>query len=95
VLAACLLGLGRAIGETMIVLMASGNAAITSASPLDSTRTLSATIAAELGEVVQGGTHWGALFFLGVVLFALTFALNLATAAWVRRTVRRLHGAQA
>jgi phosphate transport system permease protein len=92
VLAACMLGFGRAIGETMVVLMASGNAAIVSASVTDSTRTLSATIAAEMGEVVVGSVHWSALFFIGVQLFAITFLLNSVAAVWVRRTVRRLQG---
>ncbi len=62
-------GLGRAVGETMIVLMASGNAAIVSANLADSARTISATIAAELAEVVFGGAHYTVLFFLGTLLF--------------------------
>lgn len=90
VLAACVLGFGRAIGETMIVLMASGNAAIVSASLTDSTRTMSATIAAEMGEVVFGGVHWSVLFFIGVQLFAITLVLNLLAGAFVRHLVRRL-----
>src|SRR6185295_559843 len=67
------LGVGRAVGETMIVLMASGNAAIVSASLTDSARTLAATIAAELAEVVFGGAHYTVLFFLGTILFLVTF----------------------
>jgi phosphate transport system permease protein len=95
VLAAIVLGFGRAIGETMIVLMASGNAAITSGSFGESVRTLPATIAAEMGEVVFGGTHYAVLFFLGVELFVFTFVLN-GLAAWsVRRLVRRMSGAAA
>lgn len=95
VLAAIVLGFGRAIGETMIVLMASGNAAITSWSFGESVRTLPATIAAEMGEVVFGGTHYAVLFFLGVELFVFTFVLN-GLAAWaVRRLVRRMSGAAA
>jgi phosphate transport system permease protein len=90
VLAAVVLGFGRAIGETMIVLMASGNAAITSASLGDSVRTLSATIAAEMGEVVFGGSHYALLFFIGVELFLFTFVLNTAAGAIVRRLVRRM-----
>ena len=70
------LGFGRAVGETMIVLMASGNAAIVSLSLTDSIRTISATIAAELAEVVFGGAHYSVLFFLGTLLFLLTFVLN-------------------
>jgi phosphate transport system permease protein len=84
------LGLGRAVGETMIVLMASGNAAIISASPGDSVRTISATIAAELAEVVFGGAHYTVLFFLGVLLFAITFATNLLGDYAVTRMKRRL-----
>ncbi len=93
VLAAGILGFGRAIGETMIVLMASGNAAVLSWLPVDSVRTFSATIAAELGEVVQGSPHYHVLFFLGAFLFVLTFALNLAGRWWVGRLQRKLQGA--
>ena len=78
VFAAIALGFGRAIGETMIVLMASGNASIVSASLFDSTRTITATIAAELGEVVFGSPHYRILFLIGVLLFAVTFLTNLA-----------------
>lgn len=95
VLAAVVLGFGRAIGETMIVLMASGNAAITSWSLGDSIRTLSATIAAEMGEVVFGGAHYSLLFFIGVELFLFTFVLNTAAAAIVQRLVRRLTASEA
>ncbi len=93
VLAACVLGFGRAIGETMIVLMASGNAAVLSWSPVDSIRTFSATIAAELGEVVQGSPHYHVLFFLGAFLFALTFVINLAGRWWIGRLQKKLQGA--
>jgi phosphate transport system permease protein len=92
VLAACVLGFGRAIGETMIVLMASGNAAIVSAKVTDSVRTMSATIAAEMGEVVVGSTHYSLLFFIGVELFAVTFVLNLVAAKFVKRFVRQATG---
>lgn len=92
VLAAILLGFGRSIGETMIVLMASGNAAITSWSLGDSVRTLPATIAAEMGEVVFGGAHYTVLFFIGVELFLFTFALNTLAGAVVRRLVKRMTG---
>ena len=95
VLAAVVLGFGRAIGETMIVLMASGNAAITSFSFGDSVRTLSATIAAEMGEVVFGGAHYSVLFFIGVELFLFTFVLNTAAGAIVRRLVRRMTASDA
>lgn len=92
VLSACVLGFGRAIGETMIVLMASGNAALVSASLSDSTRTLSATIAAEMGEVVVGSTHYSLLFLLGVILFLFNAALNATAGAWVRAWVERRQG---
>src|SRR5208283_322859 len=92
VMAACVLGFGRAIGETMIVLMASGNAAILSFSPFDSIRTFSATIAAELGEVVVGSSHYHVLFFIGAFLFVLTFLANLAGHWFIGRLQRRLQG---
>jgi phosphate transport system permease protein len=93
VLAAVVLGFGRAIGETMIVLMASGNAATTTWSFGDSIRTLPATIAAEMGEVVVGGGHYAVLFFIGIELFLFTFILNSLAAIIVRRLVRRMSGA--
>jgi phosphate transport system permease protein len=76
-LAAVLLGVGRAIGETMAVLMATGHAIMIPHSLLDPVRTLTATIAAELGEAVQGDTHYRVLFVIGVVLFAVTFVINI------------------
>jgi len=84
------LGLGRAFGETMIVLMASGNAAIISANPADSVRTLSATIAAELAEVVFGGPHYTVLFALAVLLFLITFGINLLGDRAIARMKRRM-----
>lgn len=75
--ASIILGFGRAIGETMIVLMASGNAANITANIFESVRTMTATIAAEMGEVSQGSDHYYALFFIGIVLFTITFFLNL------------------
>mgnify|MGYP006282827897 CR=1 FL=1 len=76
--AAVMLGLGRAIGETMTVLMATGNAAALPASLMDPVRTLTATLAIELGEVPRGTTHYFMLFGLGLLLFLLTLAVNLA-----------------
>jgi len=93
IFAAIMLGIGRAVGETMIVLMASGNAAITSWSAFDSIRTMSATIAAELAEVVVGSAHYSTLFFIGSLLFAITFVLNVAAGLMVERMRRRLAGA--
>jgi phosphate transport system permease protein len=76
-LAAVLLGIGRAIGETMAVLMATGHAVMIPHSLLDPIRTLTATIAAELGEAPKGSDHVRVLFVIGLVLFALTFVVNL------------------
>ncbi|OGU54346.1 MAG: phosphate ABC transporter permease subunit PstC [Ignavibacteria bacterium RBG_13_36_8] len=75
--ASVILGFGRAIGETMIVLMAAGNAANLTTDLFRSVRTMTATIAAEMGEVSQGSNHYYALFFIGIVLFTITFFLNL------------------
>ena len=75
--ASILLGFGRAIGETMIVLMAAGNAANITTNIFQSVRTMTATIAAEMGEVSQGSDHYYSLFFIGIVLFTITFILNL------------------
>jgi phosphate transport system permease protein len=78
-IAASMLGLGRAIGETMAVLMVAGNATLIPHSIFDPVRTITADIAAEMGEVVRGGLHYQALFGLGMVLFAITFVINLIT----------------
>ncbi len=77
ILAAVMLGMGRAIGETMAVLMLTGNAPRIPGSLFDSVRTITGTIAAEMGSVVQGGLHQSVLFGLGMVLFAITFVINL------------------
>ncbi len=77
-LAAVLLGVGRAIGETMAVLMATGHAINIPHSIFDPVRTLTATIAAELGETSHGSPHYQVLFLIGVVLFSITFVVNLA-----------------
>ncbi len=90
--AGLVLGFGRAIGETMIVLMASGNAAIVSASLTDSIRTFSATIAAELAEVVFGSPHYNVLFFIGTLLFAFTFLTNLGGDLVLAKLKDRLQG---
>ncbi|HCJ66162.1 MAG TPA: phosphate ABC transporter permease subunit PstC [Elusimicrobia bacterium] len=92
IFAACVLGFGRAFGETMIVLMASGNAAITSLKFTDSVRTLSATIATELAEVVVGSAHYYTLFFIGTFLFVFTFINNILGQWFVQRLRKRLHG---
>ena len=82
-----LLGVGRAIGETMAVLMATGHAVQIPHSLLDPIRTLTATIAAELGEAVEGDTHYRVLFVIGLVLFVVTFVVNL-TADLVVKGIR-------
>ncbi|MBK8586732.1 MAG: phosphate ABC transporter permease subunit PstC [Bacteroidetes bacterium] len=78
--AAAILGIGRAIGETMAVLMVTGNAAVMPKSLLQPVRTIPATIAAELGEAPAGGVHYQALFALGCILFLITMAINI----WVQ-----------
>ena len=75
--AAAILGIGRAIGETMAVLMVTGNAAVMPHSILEPMRTIPATIAAELGEAPDGGLHYKALFALGCILFMITLVINL------------------
>lgn len=92
VFAAVVLGFGRAIGETMIVLMASGNATIVSWSLFDSTRSITATIAAELAEAVFGGHHYRMLFLIGAMLFVVTFLTNLAGDLIMHRLKDRLEG---
>lgn len=76
ILAAFILGIGRAIGETMAVLMVTGNAAVMPHTIFEPVRTIPATIAAELGEAPFGGTHFKALFALGIILFIITFVFN-------------------
>ena len=87
-MAAIILGVGRGFGETMAVLMASGHAINLPSSPFDSVRALTATIAAELGETAVGSDHYRALFTLGILLFVVTFVINLAADIFVRRSDR-------
>lgn len=77
ILAAVMLGIGRVIGETMAVMMITGNAAVIPHSILVPVRTLTATIAAEMGEAVVGSEHYFALFAIGIVLFVISFAVNV------------------
>ncbi|MGC4090435.1 MAG: phosphate ABC transporter permease subunit PstC [Polyangiaceae bacterium] len=77
-LAAALLGVGRAVGETMAVLMATGHAINIPHSVFDPVRTLTATIAAELGEASVGSSHYQVLFLVGILLFSITFVVNLS-----------------
>ena len=92
VLTAIMLGIGRAIGETMTVMMVTGNAArmpVTLNSLFMPVRTMTATIAAEMGEVANGSTHYHVLFTVGIALFAISFAVNIAAGAVVFRQRRR------
>jgi phosphate transport system permease protein len=75
--AAIILGVGRAIGETMAVLMVTGNGAVIPHTMFESVRTIPATIAAELGEAPSGGAHYQSLFLLGVVLFFITLIMSV------------------
>jgi phosphate transport system permease protein len=96
VFAALLLGFGRAFGETMIVLMATGNAALLDWGLSTPVRTMSATVGAEMAEVVFGDTHYHVLFLIGAILFVFTFALNALAEGWVRqRLLRRFRGESA
>jgi phosphate transport system permease protein len=90
IIAAIMLGMGRVIGETMAVMMVTGNAAFLTFSPFDSVRTMTATIAAEMGEVAFGSDHYRALFWVGIVLLVATFVLNV-----VARRVLKKYGAPA
>jgi phosphate transport system permease protein len=92
IVTAVMLGMGRAIGETMAVMMVTGNAArlpITLDSLFRPVRTMTATVAAEMGEVAQGSVHYHALFGIGIILFLLTFLINLAAAATIFKKRRR------
>ncbi|MCX8057457.1 MAG: phosphate ABC transporter permease subunit PstC [Ignavibacteria bacterium] len=92
IFAAVLLGIGRAFGETMIVLMATGNAALISSSIFDPVRTMSATIGAEMAEVVFGELHYNVLFLLGSILFIFTFTLNAIAEFYVRNKLLKKFG---
>lgn len=83
-MAAALLGVGRALGETMAVLMATGHSIQIPSSLFDPARTLTATIAAELGESPKGGEHYQALFAIGLLLFILSFIVNLTADYLIR-----------
>ncbi len=89
IFAGMILGFGRAFGETMIVLMATGNAALISLNPFEPVRTMSATIGAEMAEVVFGDTHYNVLFLIGTLLFILTFVLNAVAELYVRKKLMK------
>lgn len=92
VLTAVMLGVGRAIGETMTVMMVTGNApvlAVKLGSMFSPVRTMTATIAAEMGEVASGSTHYHVLFFIGLVLFMISLAVNIIASSVVFRARKR------
>lgn len=92
VLTAIMLGIGRAIGETMTVMMVTGNAPILPFTPADlfsPVRTMTATIAAEMGEVATDSTHYHVLFVIGIVLFLISLAVNVTASAVVFRQRKR------
>ena len=91
IFAAMMLGLGRAIGETMIVLMATGNTPILDLSPFNGMRTMSAAIAVEIPEAPHGGTLYRVLFLIGMLLFLFTFVLNTG-ADLIGRRLRKRYG---
>lgn len=92
VLTAVMLGIARSIGETMIVMMVTGNAAVLPDSLrvfFSPVRTMTATIAAEMGEVANGSTHYHMLFFLGIVLFMISLIVNIIASNYVHRNTKR------
>lgn len=90
IFAGIMLGFGRVIGETMTVLMVTGNAPILAGTPLSSVRALTSTIASEMGEVVKGSLHYHSLFALGLLLFIISFVTNSVGDIYVRRTRKLL-----
>lgn len=89
ILAGIMLGIGRVIGETMAVMMITGNAATIPTTLLMPMRTMTATIAAEMGEAVHGSGHYYALFAIGIVLFCITFIINMTAGLFIKRKARR------
>jgi phosphate transport system permease protein len=89
IIAASMLGIGRVFGETMAVMMVTGNAAVIPKSLLQPVRTLTATIAAEMGEAVRGSEHFYALFAIGIVLFIISFAINVTADLFLNRGKKR------
>ncbi len=92
VLTAVMLGIGRTIGETMTVMMVTGNAPVLAVklnSIFSPVRTMTATIAAEMGEVASGSTHYHVLFFIGLVLFLISLAVNVSASAVIFRSKKR------
>lgn len=89
IIAGVMLGIGRAIGETMTVMMVAGGSAQISLSPMAPVRTMTGTIAAEMGEVVMGDDHYRALFMIGLLLFLVTLAINTLSGIIINRIRRR------
>lgn len=89
IIAASMLGIGRVIGETMAVMMITGNAAVIPKSFLYPVRTLTATIAAEMGETVRGSDHYFALFAIGIVLFLISFVINITADMFLHKNKTR------
>jgi phosphate transport system permease protein len=92
VLTGVMLGVGRAIGETMAVMMVTGNApvlALTPGSLFSPVRTMTATIAAEMGEVASGSVHYHTLFFIGIMLFLISLTVNVVASTVVFRSKKR------
>mgnify|MGYP000577913192 CR=1 FL=1 len=92
VLTAVMLGIGRSIGETMTVMMVTGNApvlAVKLTSIFSPVRTMTATIAAEMGEVASGSVHYRVLFFIGIVLFLISLVVNISASAMIFRAKKR------
>jgi phosphate transport system permease protein len=85
IIAAVMLGIGRVVGETMAVMMVTGNAPSMPKGILEPVRTLTATIAAEMGETVQGSDHYFALFAIGIALFIITFVVNMTADMMLHR----------
>ncbi len=85
IIASVMLGIGRVIGETMAVMMVTGNAAVIPHGFLESVRTMTATIAAEMGETVRGSIHYKALFAIGAVLFIITFFINFVADTYLHK----------
>jgi phosphate transport system permease protein len=85
IIAASMLGIGRVIGETMAVMMITGNAAVIPHTFLQPVRTLTATIAAEMGEAVHGSSHYYSLFAIGIMLFVITFIINIIADIFLHR----------
>ncbi len=93
IFAAMLLGVGRVFGETMIALMATGNAAMVSVNPFESVRTFAATIGSEMAETVFGDQHYSVLFFIGSLLFIFSFGLNALAEFYVKgKLIKKLQG---